>query len=725
MEPADTGRGTATVHPEYTVVTIADGSVVTSTVDRLVQGYSSRPLSPEAVEGIRAQALAVIEDVMRVYSTQVAPGELGLGGTSLAADDARPGGTCPTGLLYGRVQSGKTNAMILAAALAIDNGFRTIIVLTSDNTALVDQTTKRFRVLDEGPLVYSSASAQWDLDKANIARHLPRSGVVFICSKNRAWLSSLLQLLEEVGAANYPALIFDDEADQATPDTTLAARASGRTSAPAHGSTTFRLTIQNDAANETGESIREVLRHNVFVQVTATPYALLLQNIESPLRPSFTRLLEPGPGYTGGEAFFAAPQVDGELPPLVFVDAEESSQVLTADASAPTGLARAVALFLLGASALRLHRRRPEPEGYKFLCHTSPRQDDHTRFAAVIRSHVDRLFDDVGFLRLEHRPTFEWAHARLGSTVTLPSLDELLSELSRRIQHRRVLVVNAAADTAEFGSAFNFLVGGNILGRGLTIDTLLVTYYLRMPKTTQMDTMLQHARMFGYRGDIMPYTRVFLPEALAARFARITEAEASLRELLAEQPNGDGVPVQVVGSLRPTRSNVLDPNALGGIRAGQQVYPTVPAFTPGNIGTSYERIVALTSRALGTPWNEHIGAYVTCDIDLLIEIVKTVRSGDQDAGDWEADIFANVLRSIAPKYGHQGRLVVKHFKRNKYPLVTGALFGEEQQRARSIGAPVLFLFHESGGHAPWAGVPFWYPTLVFPRDMANTVFNVT
>ncbi|OGQ25623.1 MAG: hypothetical protein A2138_22510 [Deltaproteobacteria bacterium RBG_16_71_12] len=703
-----------------TVVT--DGRVTTSTMERL--GAS---LPTGAAEGIRDQALTLVEDVVRVYGERVAAGEVGLGGSSRAASDQVTGSACPTGLLYGRIQSGKTNAMILSSALAIDNGFRVIVVLTSDNTALVQQTAARFRVLDEGPLIYASTSAAWDDDRENIARHLPRHGVVFVCSKNRAWLSSLIGVLSATGGADYPALIFDDEADQATPDTTTAARASGRSSAPAQGSTTFRLTVQNDAPTEPGESIRETLRHNVFVQVTATPYALLLQNTDSPLRPSFTRLLEPGPGYTGGESFFSAEQVTNELPPLVFVNPAETAGVRSTDQLAPDGLARSIALFLLGSSALRRRRGRPEPEGFKFLCHTSPRQADHTTFAGVIRNHVDGIFDASGArLRPEHQPAFAWAHASLQAQVRdLPALDDLLADLARRIQHRRVLIVNAAADSAEFGSAYNFLVGGNILGRGLTIDNLLVTYYLRMPRTTQMDTMLQHARMFGYRAEIMPLTRVFLPQVLAARFARITEAEAALRGLLGVDGAVQGVPVQVVGNLRPTRANVLDPNAIGGIRAGQQVYPSVPAFTDEQIGTSSARVEELLQAALGTTWDARTGDYVECSIDQIVELVRTVRTGDPDAGDWEADILTSVLGSISGRYVGRGFVFVREFQSNRNPMVSGAISSAEQSAARGMNGPVLFLFREQGDHDPWARIPFWYPTLVFPSSMANQVFNVT
>ena len=42
-------------------------------------------------------------------------------------------------------------------------------------------------------------------------------------------------------------------------------------------------------------------------------------------------------------------------------------------------------------------------------------------------------------------------------------------------------------------------IGGNKLGRGVTIKNLLVSYYGRNPKRAKADTVLQHARMYGYR----------------------------------------------------------------------------------------------------------------------------------------------------------------------------------------------------------------------------------
>lgn len=724
---AESIEGTARIHDgiatDETPVVVMDGPVVTATMDRLESGYSGRPLPRHEVEEIRAQAGRLMSDVLKVYDEAVAHREVGLNGSARAAADTVRGGDCPTGLLYGRVQSGKTNGMILAAALAFDNGFRTIVVTTTDNVALVKQTAARFRVLDDGPLVYASTSGQWELDADNIARHLSSNGVIFVCSKNSAHISSLIATLQRVGATEYPALIFDDEADQGSLDTTTAKRSAGGASAPAQGSTTFRLLMNNDAPQEGGESIRESLRHNVFIQVTATPYGLLLQSKGSPSRPTFARLLEPGTGYTGGDHFFTRAQVVGPQPPLVLVDPAETAGVNEDAQRTPEGLARAIAFFLLAATSLELQRKRAEPEGYKLLCHTSPKQVDHDGFAQAIRAYVAQLLGDDGHVAPSQRHHFEWAYAELTRTVpNAPSFDELERRLARRLPQRKILVVNAAADPTEFGSAYNFLIGGNILGRGLTIDNLLVTYYLRMPRTTQMDTMLQHARMFGYRATIMPFTRVFLSQMLAARFNQITENEAALRELLASQSSSEPVPVQVVGNLRATRANVLDANAIGCIRAGQQCFPAIPATRPEAIGNSTARIEALLSEVLGVPWSDRMHEYVDCSLDQLVQLVSTIRNGDPDGEDWDPEVLAPVLRSISPICGGRAAVYVREFQTQREVIVGGALSSAEHDRARKMGKPVLYLMREPGNGWP---SPFWYPGLVFPKSMPNQVFNVT
>jgi hypothetical protein len=623
------------------------------------------------------------------------------------------------------VQSGKTAAMIVASALAVDNGFRVIVVLTSNNLKLVRQTADRFAELD-GPLIYSSLDGAggmyaWDRDRGNVQRWMGERGAVFVCAKEDGHLESLIRFLQNVGAADYPALILDDEADHATPDTRVAQRskAKERGKALPGYSTTFRLVVENDQAP--GLSLRETLTHNVFLQVTATPYGLLLQNLTSPLRPAFTRLLHPGQGYTGGESFFAAAG-ESARPPLVYVDEGEADLLRGEPAEAPVWLQRSIAFFHFAATAHRVSSGAAPRYGYKYLCHTSEKQNVHRRLSDLILRYVDGFSsqlasDPAGALAREE---VIWALNELRKTVSeRPDTSAMVSDLVRYLPRRGMLVVNSeqGADL-KFESRYNFLVGGNILGRGLTIDDLLVTYYLRQARVSQMDTMHQHARMYGYRQHLMPWTRVFLPQTLALRFRQIHESEQALRDLLGDESSGRTIPVEVAGDLRPTRSNILDIGAISAYRPGQQVYPIEPIHDAKELGDSVERIDRLLTEQFGG--RPESNRFLQIDFALAKALIDSVEVGEDD-GDWDKAAIKQVLDATSSRYASRAYLYTRDFERTQTTLSQGAISGDEQEAARGKNAPVLFLFHGSKGK-PWKA-DIWYPTVVFPRDMPAIVFN--
>ncbi|HSE49581.1 MAG TPA: Z1 domain-containing protein, partial [Terriglobales bacterium] len=217
------------------------------------------------------------------------------------------------------------------------------------------------------------------------------------------------------------------------------------------------------------------------------------------------------------------------------------------------------------------HQRQiglPLNGGYKFLCHTSPKTSDHVILDGLIRRALQNILDDLPNLGA-NMPSLRAAHAELlRSQPQAPGLEELVPWISRYLPTRTMLQVNSIGSRLTFGRHLNFVVGGNILGRGLTIDNLLVTYYLRRARTTQMDTMLQHARMYGYRQPLMPYTRVFLPLSLATRFHHIHEAEQALRGLLRSPVGTKPTPVELAQNLVATRSTILDGGALAAYRPG-------------------------------------------------------------------------------------------------------------------------------------------------------------
>jgi hypothetical protein len=702
----------------------SDGPCLTETLQNLGEGLGSggKKMPPDVIVKVKADAIDLLERVVKAYESDVAQGEVGAKATGVA-NAAPPTKGCPTGLLYGRVQSGKTVAMIALSAAALDNGFRVVVVLTSDNVKLVEQTAKRFEGLAHALVLSSTRPDAWEDDKEHVAEHVAGNGAVLISAKNPRHLEKLVEYLESIGAGGYPALILDDEADQATLDTNAASRAGGKSGQ--QPSTINGLTVGGD--EEEGQSVRERLRHHVFVQVTATPYALLLQNVGDKLRPVFTRLLEPGSSYTGGAAFFSDEHVNDENAPLVFVDEGESTEIENADlvagAEAPEGLKRALSFFLVAAGAQLLTTPQVRLQGQNFLCHTSQKTQQHETVADLIRGYLKRIGEQLkpagGANDAVKR--LEVAYADLLRTLPdAPAFAKVTEAITKRLPRRQVVTVNANADPVTFGAELNFIVGGNILGRGLTIDNLLVTYYVRRAKVSQMDTVLQHARMFGYREALMPYTRVYLPETLAVRFNRIHASETKLRDVLAAADPKKPIPVQTPKGLRATRRNVLDTNSLGAHAGGDQIYPLAPKLPqPAELARIEKALVEL----LGDTLIHRNAGFVPISLEDLIKLLKIAPYSEEDAGSWEPDLLATILMSTADKYGGQGFVCAREMERSKRLLTTGAMSGPEYSKAKQLDRPVLFLFRDRGmklGHGP-----FWYPSIVLPPSIPTQIFNIT
>jgi len=78
-------------------------------------------------------------------------------------------------------------------------------------------------------------------------------------------------------------------------------------------------------------------------------------------------------------------------------------------------------------------------------------------------------------------------------------------------------------------------VGGNKLSRGLTLEGLTISYYLRASK--MYDTLMQMGRWFGYRPGYIDLCRIFTSKELKQWYRFITIASNELREDFEEMNN--------------------------------------------------------------------------------------------------------------------------------------------------------------------------------------------
>ena len=79
---------------------------------------------------------------------------------------------------------------------------------------------------------------------------------------------------------------------------------------------------------------------------------------------------------------------------------------------------------------------------------------------------------------------------------------------------------------------FTIFVAGNILSRGLTVEGLTTSLFLRSSNEPAADTQMQMQRWFGYRGAHLPFCRVFLHADQLKLFKQYNERDKALKSLV-------------------------------------------------------------------------------------------------------------------------------------------------------------------------------------------------
>lgn len=117
------------------------------------------------------------------------------------------------GLVYGLVQSGKTGVLSVTGAMGADEGYRTIIILTSDIEPLYDQTLGRMQEAFPGMDIL----AKNDFKDADAFLQRVKGGTAaIVTTKNASRLKTLIENFRAGRVRGLTCLIIDDEADQAS-----------------------------------------------------------------------------------------------------------------------------------------------------------------------------------------------------------------------------------------------------------------------------------------------------------------------------------------------------------------------------------------------------------------------------------------------------------------------------------------------------------------------------
>ncbi|HXI05425.1 MAG TPA: Z1 domain-containing protein [Bradyrhizobium sp.] len=384
-------------------------------------------------------------------------------------------------VIYGEPQSGKTEMMICLTAKLLDDGNRIVIHLLNDSVQLLQQNLDRFQRSNLSPAARNFS------DVIEPEYSFANGFHVIFCKKNASDLAKLNQKLEKVGKK----IIIDDEADFATPN----------------------ALINKGDVTRINALIKQLIRHDgIYIGVTATPARLDLNNTFDNDNEKWVNF-PPHDAYTGQDVFF----------PLDTGDVKFSLQTLPDTDDSPKYLRDAIFRFLIRVAALNLSTG--VDENFSMLIHTSGKKLDH-------RSDKKPIDDVMNALANVHSKKFESYMHELDKTAgKLYGADQvgrILGYIVKNCDQTTTIIMNSERDkNVDFKSAtspaamFTFVIGGNIVSRGVTFDNLLSMFFTRDSKhKIQQDTYIQRARMFGSRKKHLPHFELTIPETLYVDWQR-------------------------------------------------------------------------------------------------------------------------------------------------------------------------------------------------------------
>ena len=473
------------------------------------------------------------------------------------------------GLVVGQVQSGKTANYTGLICKAADAGYRAIFVIAGIHNNLRAQTQRR---IDEGFIGRDSQKRTTNpIGVARIRDDLPRpttftnvvsdfngafadqigfdlanagSPAIFVIKKNAKVLRRLNLWLSDHsrnrdGGIPLPALIIDDEADNASID------------------------VGRDGQTSTiNAQIRQLLKQfprSSYVGYTATPFANIFidprttnEMLEDDLFPrSFIIALEPPSNYHGPERIFGCDetsdyqvQVASDYQDLLPLNHKRTHSV----SGLPASLESALDTWFAATTIRYLRRRRAFHS--TMMVNVSRFVDVQGTVADLVRERVDAT---VRSIRVRSRmpnseqdprlnaikAAFERQYGKCGVTW-----EEVRGALADAVPSAEVKVINGTSPDAldySIKEARYVAIGGLSLSRGITLEGLTVSYFLRSSK--MYDTLMQMGRWFGYRPGYEDLVRIFLTADSKGWYEHVTEVVTELRQDLIDMERSSGTPL--------------------------------------------------------------------------------------------------------------------------------------------------------------------------------------
>jgi hypothetical protein len=494
----------------------------------------------------------------------------------LLENPSKPGKWYRRGMVVGQVQSGKTGHYIGLICKAADAGYKLIVVIAGIHNNLRNQTQLR---IDEGfvgrdsarllskkderfigvgkfdqtrrPVTFTNSVRDFNKQMATglgVPLQNLKEPAVLVIKKNSSTLERLLEWLREHSAGrggttvDAPMLLIDDEADNAS----------------------INIRHGTGEVSKINGQIRDLLKlfeKRCYVGYTATPFANIFIDPDSTdemlgddLFPrNFIVSLDPPSNYFGPAQVFLSNDDQivrsiadhGDTLPL-------NHPITTVVSALPDSLVEATRTFIV-ARAIRLARGH-QGRHCSMLVNASRFTGVQTQIRNELHSLLQRIqascrvfgalppkkaMGDPEIATL--RAAWEKQYSEAG--VDWPDVQKLLHEAAAPVIVTEINSRSAGslnyADHEKTG--LNVIaVGGYSLSRGLTLEGLMISYFLR--NSMMYDTLMQMGRWFGYRPGYDDLCRVWMPDEAQAWYTHIAESIDELRDELRRMEASNATP---------------------------------------------------------------------------------------------------------------------------------------------------------------------------------------
>lgn len=487
------------------------------------------------------------------------------------------------GLVIGNVQSGKTANMAALMAMAADNGWNMFVILSGTIENLREQTRSRLYgdlnspgnlnwiMLDQ---LARGNKCPFDSRPQNLQFNSTNRFFV-VCLKNSSRLKNLIKWFQwdENAQKQMRVLVIEDEADQASINTGDVERDDSERKA-----INKAICALVNGYDENHKNPKGCFGAMNYVGYTATPYANLLnESSRKSLYPrNFISTLTVSDEYFGPQQIFGgeATEYDG-LDIIRLVQKEEIDDIKdihTGSREIPDSLEKSICWFICSVAAMRQNGFK---DPVSMLIHTSQKVDHHSNISSAVmnwfHSHTTpQIIDLCKDVWIEETNAFTIDtfkeqypnYGRLEQLTDYPSFESIKCEIGTLLskvapiqvdgngEYQYHIGIHLCVDNSVFDKQTSdeemwrlkypnkenmpekapafIVIGGATLSRGLTIEGLVSTFFMRTVK--QADTLMQMGRWFGYRKGYELYPRLWISANTKEQFEFLSTLDIELRK---------------------------------------------------------------------------------------------------------------------------------------------------------------------------------------------------